>query len=60
MDALALLGIQGTPEAMDESRGMVGLLYEVEDTGRGIPVDRLEAIFEPFRACPSDISRVSD
>jgi signal transduction histidine kinase len=37
-----------------DERADAGILFEVADTGRGIPPERLEAIFEPFEQAASD------
>ena len=41
------LSISGRTRA-DTSRSHVDLLFEVRDTGAGIPADELEKVFEPF------------
>ena len=41
----------------DASDGRVIIRFEVTDTGIGMPLERLEAIFEPFTQASSSISR---
>lgn len=47
--------VQLTSTQHDDYQGV--LLMKVEDTGIGIPADRLEAVFEAFQQCDSSTTR---
>ncbi len=48
--------VQSVPEQLD-SQGRHFMLFTVYDTGPGIPEDKREVIFEPFRQSDASISR---
>lgn len=48
---------QTTPPLLDETSKSYMFIFEVEDTGRGIPEDMMDKIFEPFVQVDSSFSK---